>query len=136
GRILTPFVIAIIRFLIVTILGFFVANYIIAKPLKRLKVLSLELEISELKTEIDQIQEMQLNKFHFVTSLLAQKEYYISKIIDSKEIPYKKFNSDVLKEYVNFICAELVDYISGEVFEYKDDKKEYFFIILIFKYLT
>jgi len=127
GRILTPFVIAIIRFLIVTILGIFVANYIIAKPLKRLKVLSLELEFSELKTEIAQIQEMQLNKFHFVTSLLAQKEYFISKVLDSEEIPYKKVISDVLKEYGNFLSAELGENISGEVFEYEDDKKEYFF---------
>lgn len=126
-RVLTPFVIAIIRFLIVTTLGIFVANYIIAKPLKRIKVLSLELEFSELKTEIAQIQEMQLNKFHFITSLLEQKEYFISKILDSEGVPYKQVISDVLKEYGNFLSAELGKNISGEVFEYGEDKKEYFF---------
>ncbi|MFP7486429.1 hypothetical protein SFC65_19885 [Priestia filamentosa] len=103
GRIFSPFVMAALRFVLVMLLGVFVAMIVIAHPFKRIKVMQFEVEFSE----IAKVQEKQLNQFHFVSSLLKQTELFVSRVSDFEDIPYAKTLEEVLVEYEKFFDEDL-----------------------------
>ncbi|PAD94027.1 hypothetical protein [Shouchella clausii] len=117
GRIFSPFVLACLRFIIVMMLGIFVAMNVIANPLKRLKVMQFEVEFAE----IAKTQEKQLNQFHFLSSVLKQNEYFIGRVIDSGDIPYENTIQEILTKYEEFFDQELHINISTQVCVYNPE---------------
>lgn len=86
GKIFTPFLLAVIRFIIVMLLGVFVAMNIVAKPLKRIKVMQFEVEFNEVANEIAKVQDKQLNQVHFLSTILKERDYFISKAVHQSDL--------------------------------------------------
>lgn len=126
GRVFSPFVLAVIRFLIVMLLGIFVAMNIIANPMKRIKMMHFEVEFAE----IAKVQERQLNQFHFMSTALKSNDYFLYRAIGGNGVPYEKTIREILKKYEEFFDSDLQINISTEVLEYQPgvdpfSKKEY-----------
>ncbi|MDN4075968.1 hypothetical protein [Fictibacillus terranigra] len=121
GRIFSPFILAVLRFVLVMLLGIFVAMNLIANPLKRIKVMQFEVEFAELA----KVQEKQLNQFHFISSVLKQNDYFIRKFKHSPEVPYELVLREILMKYEEFFDSELQISLSAQVSEYLGDN-DYF----------
>jgi hypothetical protein len=121
GRIFSPFILAVIRFVLVMLLGIFVAMNLIANPLKRIKVMQFEVEFAELA----KVQEKQLNQFHFISSVLRQNDYFIKKFKNSNEIPFELVLRELLMKYEEFFDTELQISLSTQVLEYQERKDSF-----------
>jgi hypothetical protein len=121
GRIFSPFILAVLRFVIVMLLGIFVAMNLIANPLKRIKVMQFEVEFAELA----KVQEKQLNQFHFISSVLRQNDYFIKKFKNSDDIPYELVLRELLMKYEEFFDTELQISLSTQVLEYQEQKDSF-----------
>jgi hypothetical protein len=121
GRIFSPFILAILRFVLVMLLGIFVAMNLIANPLKRIKVMQFEVEFAELA----KVQEKQLNQFHFISSVLRQNDYFIKKFKNSDDIPYELVLRELLMKYEEFFDTELQISLSTQVLEYQEQKDSF-----------
>ncbi len=118
GRIFSPFILAVLRFVLVMLLGIFVAMNLIANPLKRIKVMQFEVEFAELA----KVQEKQLNQFHFISSVLKQNDYFIKKFKNSDEVPFELVLRELLMKYEEFFDTELQISLSTQVLEYQEQK--------------
>ncbi|WP_130860424.1 hypothetical protein [Gracilibacillus phocaeensis] len=126
--IFTPFVLAIIRFLMVVCFGLFLATIIIAIPLRRVKVMQFEIEFAEKATEIAKIQDKQFNQLHFLENVLKEDNYFIGKFHQKDGIPYREVIEHLFHSYEVFFNDELktnlhfewIDAGNGENF---DDKR-------------
>jgi hypothetical protein len=121
GRIFSPFILAVLRFVLVMLLGIFVAMNLIANPLKRIKVMQFEVEFAELA----KVQEKQLNQFHFISSVLRQNDYFIKKFKNSDDIPYELVLRELLMKYEEFFDTELQISLSTQVLEYQEQKDSF-----------
>jgi hypothetical protein len=121
GRIFSPFILAVLRFGLVMLLGIFVAMNLIANPLKRIKVMQFEVEFAELA----KVQEKQLNQFHFISSVLRQNDYFIKKFKNSDDIPYELVLRELLMKYEEFFDTELQISLSTQVLEYQERKDSF-----------
>ncbi|MFG6494762.1 hypothetical protein P8610_05350 [Fictibacillus sp. UD] len=121
GRIFSPFILAVLRFVLVMLLGIFVAMNLIANPLKRIKVMQFEVEFAELA----KVQEKQLNQFHFISSVLRQNDYFIKKFKNSDDIPYEPVLRELLMKYEEFFDTELQISLSTQVLEYQEQKDSF-----------
>lgn len=115
GRVFSPFVLAVIRFLIVMLLGIFVAMNIIANPMKRIKMMHFEVEFAE----IAKVQEKQLNQFHFMSTALKENNYFLYEAIGGNGVPYEKTIREILKKYEEFFDSDLQINISAQALEYQ-----------------
>ncbi|MCM3733914.1 hypothetical protein M3196_19895 [Fictibacillus nanhaiensis] len=120
-RIFSPFILAVLRFVLVMLLGIFVAMNLIANPLKRIKVMQFEVEFAELA----KVQEKQLNQFHFISSVLRQNDYFIKKFKNSDDIPYELVLRELLMKYEEFFDTELQISLSTQVLEYQEQKDSF-----------
>lgn len=128
GIIFTPFVLAIMRFLIVVCFGIFLATTIIAIPLRRIKVMQFEVEFAEKATEIAEIQDKQFNQLHFLTKVLIEDNYFIGMFYQEDGIPYRAVSEYLFHSYEVFfndelgtnLHIELTEKGNGETF---DDKR-------------
>jgi hypothetical protein len=121
GRIFSPFILAVLRFVLVMLLGIFVAMNLIANPLKRIKVMQFEVEFAELA----KVQEKQLNQFHFISSVLRQNDYFIKKFKNSDDIPFEQVLRELLMKYEEFFDTELQISLSTQVLEYQERKDSF-----------
>lgn len=121
GRIFSPFVLAILRFVIVMLFGIFIAMNFIANPLKRIKVMQFEVEFSE----VAKVQETQLNQFHFLSFMLKKTEFFCGKVEGSSEIPYLPTVQNIFTEYEQFFDQELSIHITTGVYEYDGENTYY-----------
>lgn len=117
SRLFTPFVLATIRFVIVMLLGVFVAMNVIANPLKRIKVMQFEVEFAE----IAKVQEKQLNQFHFISTVLKENMYFIGQASNytGPGIPFNSTIQEILTQYELFFDTELSINIDAQVCLYQ-----------------
>lgn len=107
GIFFTPFVIAIIRFIIVCALGMFVATLAIAIPLRRIKVMQFEMEVAESINEIAEVQHKHVNQLYFLRSTLNDSDFFIGKYLKSGGNSYKNIAIELLTNYSSFFNDEL-----------------------------
>lgn len=115
GRIFSPFILAVLRFVLVVLLGIFVAMIVIATPLKRIKVMQFEVEFAEIAKQ----QEKQLNQFHFISSVLKLNTYFIGRVSSFSPVPYERTIQEILAKYEEFFQNELLINIQAQVWEYQ-----------------
>jgi hypothetical protein len=113
GRVFSPFILAVIRFVVVMLLGIFIAMNIIANPMKRIKMMHFEVEFAE----IAKVQEKQLNQFHFLSTALKQNDYFVHKVIGIDHIPFEKTIVEILKKYEEFFDNDLQININAQISE-------------------
>lgn len=122
GVIFTPFVIAIMRLLIVVFVGIFLATITIAIPLRRISVMQFEVEFAEKATEIAEIQDKQLNQLLFLERVLRDNGYFIGMHFQKEGIPYKEVIEDILDSYEHFFNDELKTNLHFEIVDVKNDE--------------
>lgn len=114
GRMFSPFILAIIRFLIVTLVGIFVAMILISNPLKRIKVMQFEVEF----TELAKVQEKQVNQFNFLSTVLKENDTFLAWAIDEEDDSFKRTVTELLTKYEQFFETELDININAYISKY------------------
>lgn len=115
GVIFTPFVIAVIRLVIVVLVGIFIATITIAIPLRRISVMQIEIEFVEKATAIAEIQDKQLNQLLFLERVLKDNGYFIGMYFQKEGIPYREVMEDILDAYEKFFNDELKTNLHYEI---------------------
>jgi hypothetical protein len=123
GIIFTPFVLAIVRFLIVVCFGVFLSTVIIAIPLRRIKIMQFELEFEEKAVEIADIQDKQFNQVHFLEKVLKNNNFFIGKFYKKKGIPYKAVIEYLFNSYELFFNDELGTNLHFELADKRNGEK-------------
>lgn len=119
GFIFTPFLIAMIRLLIVVFVGLFLATIILAIPLRKVRMMQFEVEFAEKANEIANIQDKQLNQLLFLERVLKDNAYFIGNYFQEKEIPYREIIEDILESYEKFFTEELKTNLYFEIVDEK-----------------
>ncbi len=101
GRIFTPFVLALVRFVIVFLIGLSLLLILLSKPLQRIKVMQVELDFSNDMAVLASVQEKQFNQLSFLSQILQKNDHFLSMAVNAEDVPsmFKGTMSEIMKKY-------------------------------------